>query len=67
MFPQIKTMKRRFLKMKKMVAMLLTAVMLVLVCAAYAEDGTEDFVAQITGKIDDGAYVLSLKVDPKDT
>jgi len=54
------------MKMKKMVGVVLAVAMLLLVCAAYAEEGTENSVAQITGKIDDGAYVLSLKTDPKD-
>jgi len=52
--------------MKKIIAMILAVAMLILVCAAYAEDGTENFVAQITGKTEDGAYVLSMKTDPKD-
>jgi len=53
--------------MKKVFAMVLAAAMLLLACAAYAEDGTENFVAQITGKIDDGSYVISLKADPEDS
>ena len=52
--------------MKKIAAMVLSVAMLLLGCAAFAEDGTENDVAQITGKIEDGAYVLSLKTDPKD-
>ena len=52
--------------MKKMIALGLSVLLLFAICAAFAEGGTESDVAQITGQIDGGAYVISLKVDPED-
>ena len=52
--------------MKKILALILTAAMLLAACAAYAEDPADDAVTQITGQIEDGAYVLTLKVKPED-
>ena len=53
--------------MKKVLALVLSAVMLFAVCAAYAEEAEEAAAAQITGKIEDGAYVISMKVNPEET
>ena len=49
--------------MKKLLG-LLTVLALILTAAAVVGEGAED--ARITGKFEDGAYVLTVKTDPDD-